>query len=325
MSRLFSALILTACFANLVAGSTNTTTDPNTDPIGGFVPNKSLSCLGLIFYGASGLVHWYHFFTVPPRSWFMVSLPLGMTTMAAGFALRILYANPPFTVGKYIAMDLCILLSPCLFLTTDYMLLSHIARTFDKEVTDRCLFIRQSRITKIFVWSDIITFQLQSGGGGLQAAKNASLSSLGNKLALFGLLLQALSFGIFTALLIVFGSRIHAHFPELWHPQNRRPFKVLSRRPIEDWRILLYVVGITCIGILIRSIFRIAEYAGGYSGVIATHEAYFYVFDAIPLWISMSLYCIVWPVRALTTHSGLGHNQLALGSRQNLSQPKSFE
>jgi hypothetical protein len=58
----------------------------------------------------------------------MISLPLGMTgnlaanqspvalsyvyiispskAMATGFVLRIIYANPPFTLGKYIAMDL---------------------------------------------------------------------------------------------------------------------------------------------------------------------------------------------------------------------------
>ncbi|KAF8208885.1 RTA1 like protein-domain-containing protein [Mycena galopus ATCC 62051] len=322
MSRLFNILFFVACLATLVAGAANTTADSDTEPIGGFVPKKSLSTLGLIFYGVSGLFHWYHLFTVPPRSWFMITLPLGMTTMAIGFALRILYANPPFTMGKYIVMDLCILLSPCLFLTTDYMLLSHIARTFDEEVSNRCLVIRDSRITKIFVWSDVITFLLQSGGGSLQVSKNASLANLGNKVGLIGLVLQAVSFGLFTAVLIVFGLRISKYFPGLWHPKNPRPFKVLSQQPIDDWRILFYVVGVTCIGILVRSIFRIAEYAGGYSGVISTHEAYFYCFDAIPLWISMSLYCIVWPVRALTTHSK--NNQFALGSRQNLNEPKSF-
>jgi hypothetical protein len=77
------------------------------------------------------------------------------------------------------------LCQPCLFLATDYMILSHLARTFDQEVSDRCLLIRHSRITKFFVWSDVSTFFLQSAGGGLTAIQgNASLANLGNKVCM---------------------------------------------------------------------------------------------------------------------------------------------
>ncbi|KAJ7909588.1 RTA1 like protein-domain-containing protein, partial [Mycena leptocephala] len=252
--------------------------------------------LGL--YGISAAIHWIHFFTVPPRHAFMISLPLGMTAMATGFVLRIIYANPPFTLGKYIAMDLVCPSLPCLFLATDYMLLSHLARTFDEEVADRCLLIRHSRITKIFVWSDVSTFFLQTTGGGLTAMKSADLANLGNKVALVGLILQAVSFGLFTVVLVVFGARVSTHFPEVWHRKTRRPFRVLSRQPIDDWRMVFYLMCMTCIGILIRSVFRIAEFAGGYRGTIATHEGYFYAFDTLPLWVAMTLYCIVWPTRA---------------------------
>ncbi|KAJ6481763.1 RTA1 like protein-domain-containing protein [Mycena sanguinolenta] len=319
MPRLFNSLIFAACFAAVFANAATSDRDPNTDPIGGFVPKKSLSLIAFIFYAASGVTHLFHFFTVPPRSPFMIALPIGMIGMAIGFVLRILYANPPYTLGKYIIMDLCILLSPCLYLATDYMLLSRLARSFDEEVSHRCLLIRDSRITKIFVWSDVGTFLLQSGGGSLSASNTPSTAKLGNKIALIGLILQAVSFGLFTLALIVFGQRVSKHYPELWRSKVPHPFKVLSREPIHDWRILFYVMCATCVGILVRSIFRVAEYAGGYNGTISTHEAYFYLFDTVPLWISMTLYCVVWPVRALHKRSD---QQLELGSRQNLSQPK---
>ncbi|KAF7358276.1 hypothetical protein MVEN_00876700 [Mycena venus] len=295
MPRLSRALIFITCFATVLAASG----DDNSDqPVGGFVPKKSLSYIGLILFGISALIHWIYFFTMSPRRSFIVTLPLGMTAMAVGFILRVLYANPPFTLGKYIATDLFILLSPCLFVATDYMLLSHLARSFDEEVSDRCLLIRDSRITKIFVWSDVITFLLQAG---LQAGKNASVANLGNKIAMVGLILQAVSFALFTIVLIVFTQRVSKLFPELWRPKNPRPFKVFSRQPIDDWCIVVYLMYATCVGILIRSIFRVAEFAGGYNGTISTHEGYFYVFDSLPLWISMSLYCVVWPTCAITT------------------------
>ncbi|KAJ7349792.1 RTA1 like protein-domain-containing protein [Mycena albidolilacea] len=321
MSRLF-ILLFTACFTTvLAAGAADQTTEDANNIPGGFIPKKSLSYIGIIAYGLSGLIHWFHFFTVPPRRTFMATLPIGMTAMAIGFILRIIYANPPFSLGEYVIMDLVILLSPCLYLATDYMLLSNLAKSFDDDVANRCLLIRHSRITKIFVWSDVFTFLLQSGGGGLTAMDNVKLANLGSTIGLIGLILQAASFGLFTVILIVFAWRISTHYPELWCPQSPRPFRVLSRQPIDDWRILVYIMLVTCVGILIRSIFRIAEFAGGYSGTVATHEAYFYTFDALPLWIVMSLYCVVWPARALMERrSGI----LELGSRQELNPGKPY-
>ena len=34
-------------------------------------------------------------------------------------------------------------------------------------------------------------------------------------------------------------------------------------------------------------------------GFLATHEGYFYLLDALPLWIGMSLYALFWPMRFL--------------------------
>ncbi|KAJ7505373.1 RTA1 like protein-domain-containing protein [Mycena galericulata] len=303
MSRLFYSLILFACFATgLAADATNTTTDGGDPPIGGFIPKKAPAYIALVLYGTSALVHWIQFFTVAPRRPFMLALTIGMTIMTTGFVLRLIYANPPFTLGKYIAQTLCILLSPCAFLACDYMLLARLAATFNKEVVDRCLLIRSSRIVKIFVWSDVTTFLLQSGGGGLTASKTPATANLGNKIAMVGLIVQALSFLLFTGVLLTFGLRVRAEFPAAWRPHNPRPFKVLSRRPIEDWRIVFYVMCATCVGILVRSVFRITEFGGGYKGTVATHEGYFYALDALPLWIAMTLYCFVWPVRALNVH-----------------------
>ncbi|KAJ7459806.1 RTA1 like protein-domain-containing protein [Mycena latifolia] len=315
MSRLLRSFVFVACLTTAFAAEvTNTTTDGVADrgPIGGFVPKKAPAFIALIMFGISAILSWIQFFIVTPRRPFMLTLTIGLTAMAAGFVLRILYSNPPFTLGKYIAMTMFILLSPCAYLATDYMLLARLAATFDPEVSDRSLLIRSSRIVKIFVWSDFLTFFLQSSGGGLTATKNANLASLGNKIVMVGLILQAVSFLFFTWVLIVFGYRVRTRFPAAWSQRNRRPFRLFSRRPIDDWRILFYVMCITCVGIFVRSVFRIAEFSQGYGGYIASHEGYFYLFDALPLWSVMSLYCIVWPVRVLNTYPGQMELQPAL-------------
>nr|GAT60314.1 RTA-like protein [Mycena chlorophos] len=256
--------------------------------IGGYIPRKSLSILALSLYGISAIAMWIQFFIVKPRRKFILWLTFGMTAMATGFVLRIIFANDPTNEGKYIGMDLFILLSPCLFLATNYMILSHLVRIFPQEVVERSLLVRQSRIVKIFVWSDVTTFLLQSSGGGLTAMKNVNLANIGNKVH------TVVNWQSPTC-----SSPSQKHAPKLWDVQSREPFRVFSTQPVEDWRILFYTTCVTCIGILIRSVFRIVEFVGGYNGRVFTHESYFYICDALPLWIAMSLYCFfLWPIRA---------------------------
>ncbi|KAF7351872.1 hypothetical protein MVEN_01148700 [Mycena venus] len=164
MARLASFVILTTFLGFVAAADAGNGTTTGGDQSfsfvpGGFVPKKIPAYIALVAYGISGLVHWIQFLAVPPRRPFMLALTIGMTSMTAGFVVRILFSMAPENaIGKFIAMDLLLLLSPCLFLATDYMLLSRLARSFDKEVVDRCLLIRESRIVKIFVWSDVTTF-----------------------------------------------------------------------------------------------------------------------------------------------------------------------
>ncbi|KAF7327992.1 hypothetical protein MKEN_00379800 [Mycena kentingensis (nom. inval.)] len=267
----------------------------NTQPhlIAGYIPKDSLSYIGIAAYGASAIIHWIHFFAVRPRKPFLLYLNFGMTAMAVGFGLRILYSADPFSLGKYIATTLFTLLSPCLFLATDYILLSQLVLTFPREIAERCLLIRQSFIVKIFVWSDVTTFILQSAGGSMAASDNITTVKVGDKIALVGVVAQAVSFLLFTVVFIVFGWRL------------------FSTEPIQNWPILFWVVCVTCVGIIIRSVFRAVEFAGGYSGPVRTTEVYFYTLDALPLWISMTLYCFVWPARVLNRTPVSGTSSLA--------------
>jgi len=213
--------------------------------------------------------------------------------MAFGFVMRVVLHGSPYSLGIYIIEDLCILLSPCFYLATNYIILSRIAVSLTMEsapVSKTCLLLPATRIAKYFVWSDVITFWIQASGGGLSASNG--LASAGQKIALVGLILQLVSYGLYTILLIVFGFRVRSQYPEVWHMGKQG-----GRR---DWRVLFYTTCVTCIGILIRSAFRIVEFSEGYTGWIPTHEAYFYCFDSIPLLLAISLYMFVWP--PLYTH-----------------------
>ncbi|KAF7974459.1 hypothetical protein HWV62_12210 [Athelia sp. TMB] len=81
------------------------------------------------------------------------------------------------------------------------MILSRLASsltTATAPVANDCLIIPATRIAKIFVWADVTTFLIQAAGGSLLT--QVAHASLGKKL---------ISFGLFTALLLIFGLRVY--------------------------------------------------------------------------------------------------------------------
>ncbi|KAJ9121444.1 hypothetical protein QFC24_004782 [Naganishia onofrii] len=127
------------------------------------------------------------------------------------------------------------------------------------------------------------------------AAVGGSIASTGEKISLVGLIAQACSFGLFTILLLVFGYKVRKTSPEKWHnavSDRKMGSRFAWRR---DWTVLYRVLIATCVGYLVRSIFRIAEYAQGYFGYLATHEGYFYCLDALPILLCIACFAFIWP------------------------------
>jgi len=60
------------------------------------------------------------------------------------------------------------------------MALGRLAQFLGPEVS-ACLPVRATRLAKIFVWSDVITFWIQAGGGGLTASANPDTANIGSK------------------------------------------------------------------------------------------------------------------------------------------------
>ncbi|GAA5991911.1 hypothetical protein JCM11641_003019 [Rhodosporidiobolus odoratus] len=161
------------------------------------------------------------------------------------------------TIGMALGMDdnYAWQLLPGAFLAFDYVVLKHLARACGPAIATQCLFLPARGIVWIFLLSDLVTFCAQTVG-----------TSLGEKLAIAGLVLQLLSFGLYTALLYVSSRRLSRHYPELYRPPEAggNSFRLWSVQPVNDASLLVREPGVTCIAILIRSIFRLVEQADGY-------------------------------------------------------------
>lgn len=266
----------------------------------GFVPKVWPAVLCAVLYGLSGTLHWIHYFrTGRPR--YMLTLTISMYAMVVGFVFRVIYSQGDniYSVPWYALQALFILLAPCAFLATDYVILSRLSESLGDEIAKDCLFIRSSIIVKLFVWSDVITFFVQAAGSALTATDD--MEHVGSIVAMVGLIFQIVSFAFFALLLFRFGWRARSHHPAIWNIGGGEsgwrilgPFKV---SPFYDWRVLWSFMCFTTILISMRCVFRIIEYEQGYRGYLILHEGYFYILDSLPLWVSMTLYAVLWPTR----------------------------
>jgi len=218
---------------------------------------------------------------------FMLSMTIACFTFAVGLGLRFGLHAQPESKGIYIAEYLFVVLSPCGFIAANYVLLGRISRWLRG---DDHLWISPRRITLVFVISDVVTFLIQAAGGSISISNNPTTAITGSHIFLAGLALQLASFVVFSVLYVRFLWRVYRHEPEQWSQNSGLPW-------YSDWRSLAGAQVISCIGILIRSVYRTVELSEGYHGKLATSEAYFYGLDTLPLFVAIAIYLPFWPGR----------------------------
>lgn len=141
-------------------------------------------------------------------------------------------------------------------------------------------------VTRIFVTGDVVAFTLQAGGGGIQSGGSLDLYNLGEKIIVGGLFVQIVVFGFFVCTSILF------------HYRLRQSPTTESLRGDIPWRRYLYVLYVSSLLILVRSIFRVVEYLQGNSGYLISHEIFLYIFDAVLMALVMAI-LVVWYVEGL--------------------------
>ncbi|KAI2612487.1 RTA1-domain-containing protein [Hypoxylon fragiforme] len=170
-----------------------------------------------------------------------------------GYADRILSANDPGNLN--------FILAPVLMAGAIYVVPAH-------ERTTRLLWIPPRWVTPIFVAFDVVSLIIQ-----LIGTARTSRSPR-------GLALQIGAFGVFTvvAARFYFTSR---RFEEGRQSRgldevdvgNRGIFRKGSSQNINpSWRRLLHVINASCVMILVRSVFRVVEFAEGGHGTVMQHE-----------------------------------------------------
>lgn len=164
-------------------------------------------------------------------------LPIGCICSAFGYFIRPSLDPNNISLGLYIVQSMFVVISPAAFLAFNYLLYGRMILAIDKDFgrgnfdeevlasqsmtgsekltmlhksggpkceKSRYSFVPPRIVGSVFVWSDVVTFLIQCNAGGLQAsggATNPSLTNIGDKMFLAGVILQGISYVLFSLLL----------------------------------------------------------------------------------------------------------------------------
>ena len=212
--------------------------------------------------------------------------------------------------------SLLLLIAPALFAASIYIVLGRVILLVDGE---RYSLIRQKWLTKIFVTGDVISFLVQAGGGGIQAAGTLELLHAGEKIIVVGLFLQLAFFGFFIVVAGLFHFRFvranpRSKFESSAQSLNNASYKAEARandspRSTQDeipqhatddanllpWKRHMLALYVASALIMVRSVFRVVEYLQGNNGYLLRHEVYLYIFDALLMLAVMCLFNWIHP------------------------------
>ncbi|KAH6653316.1 RTA1 like protein-domain-containing protein [Truncatella angustata] len=234
-----------------------------------YTPSMAAAVIFIIVFALSALYHIW--LLVKNRVWYFIPFVIGCLFECVGYIGRAMSnaESPNYTKNPYIIQSVLLLLGPTLYAASIYMILGRLVVLLE---ADNYSMIRPKWLTKVFVLGDVLSFFAQGGGGGmLTTAKTQDDVRRGENIILGGLGIQILFFGFFVVVTAVFHRRI------------RNDPTPKSVRILAPWRKLLYTLYGTSMLIMIRSIYRVAEYAEGSGGELQSKEFWLYIFDALPM------------------------------------------
>ena len=116
---------------------------------------------------------------------------------------------------------------------------------------------------------------------------------LGENIIIAGLCIQIAFFGVFIVVICVFHYRINAS------PTNACYYTKVP------WRRFIRVLYGTSVLIMVRSVFRVAEYVMGSDGPLLATEVYLYVFDATLMLLAAAMFNVYHPGRIIQVEDKL--------------------
>jgi len=230
---------------------------------------------------------------------FMTALLVATALELVGYITRVISIKEPNVLWPVLVSQVGLIVAPAFLAAQEYMIVGRIMAFVGSEYG----IVRHTKITKIFVASDLFSILTQGGGGAILSGAQGKVSQmqLAKKILIIGLVLQIISFFIFLIIAIAYDWKT-THEPALQRHADA------MKRLRKLW-LAFYVSGTL---ITLRSIYRTVEFgqlsfdAGSTAqGYAITHEWLMYVFDAVPVLIAIAIFALWNPGQFIPAKKGL--------------------
>ncbi|KAF5629640.1 rta1 domain protein [Fusarium tjaetaba] len=258
-------------------------------------PSEPLAGVVAGLYGVSFCITVWQI--IRKKAWVWLFMLLAIAMEVIGYAARVVSATKPTEKGPYVLQFTLVILPPVLMAGVIYVIFARIVFWVvpPESRTLRFLWVPARFITLLFVGFDIISLLLQLVAAVLIAGTDPtdpdakSKLNLGKTLGLVGVSTQIAGFGLFTVSAIRFHFAARRLSPDFAKDNQER------HGIVKKWQTLLIVVNVSCLLILVRSIYREIDFAGGKDGTTHQKEWYLYVFDTLPILLVVFLYNVFFP------------------------------
>ncbi|TVY20544.1 Protein RTA1 [Lachnellula arida] len=247
------------------------------------------------------------------KAWVWVVMVVAAAMESIGYIVRCLSTQKPDNKVLYVLSFALIVLAPVLMAAACYIVFGrivyHVVPT--EARTTRLLWVPARWLTPIFVLCDIVALLLQMIG----AIKVTSISpgdadatskaNQGKTIAEIGVAVQLVCFGLFSIIAVRFNFTskrfIGAFDANLSGARDGKYFVIREggRKLNRNWQTILHVTNLTSVLILVRSVYRMVDFALGRSGYTEMHEWCLYVFDALVIFPVLVCFVVWHPGRYL--------------------------
>jgi len=245
-----------------------------------YIPTEWICIIFVVLFGLSTIVHTAQ--VVRSRYWWLFPSAIfcGLLEIA-GWSGRLWASQNPYIKPPVILQAVALVIAPTHLVAANFILLGRIIRRLGPQYSR----LTPRRYTIIFVSWDIISLVVQAMGGGIASGSQIpqSQAKLGANIALGGIVFQLVSIIVYCSLAAEFLARYTRD-----RPVRRLAFDGVFRGKT-DARLnrMLQAMLIMTTFILIRTIYRVVEFVGGWNGKVLSTQWPFNVFDATMITLAM--------------------------------------
>ncbi|KZL64344.1 7-aminocholesterol resistance protein rta1 [Colletotrichum incanum] len=266
-------------------------TQPETS-IWPYNPSFPLAVVGAVLYGI--VFVWIFYLTVIRyRAWYFVIVVFGSTFEVSAYVLRAYSARNQTEITPFVQTTTYTVLAPVLIAAGNYLLIGRLIRAVLPAGHHTIYRVPARRLTHIFVGCDVVAFCIQGAGSGVASGGSwtGMLKKVGTKILIAGLVVQVFCFGVYLCVLV----RFHVLAGRMEREGAPRGWK----------RVL---GGVYCSSglILLRSLYRVVEFAEGMDGYAFRNEWLFWAFEALPMLIAIAVFGVWHPSKYLGRNNTKG-------------------